>query len=233
MVPCGTLHHGTSVLTEPWRHWQASFLLAQTNGMDNAAVACVFMNTVLMSTILICDDERESPLKRRRVDWDMKVELLLQEGQFKRYFRMSHASFEILLQKVAPHVHVDREMSRRRTGIEPITPVNRLQMFISWISGYSYHPARAVAGVGKATFYAVIWEMVRVITTISDSRLTLHFPSTDAEISSMTRAFETISSNNIITGCIGAIDGWLCPIEVPRRGDVRKVTSFFSGHYQR
>lgn len=34
-------------------------------------------------------------------------------------------------------------------------------------------------------------------------------------------------------GCVGAIDGWLCPIQVPRRREVRIVASFFSGHYPR
>jgi hypothetical protein len=33
--------------------------------------------------------------------------------------------------------------------------------------------------------------------------------------------------------CIGVIDGWLCPIEVPASSMVGNVQSYFSGHYQR
>lgn len=41
------------------------------------------------------------------------------------------------------------------------------------------------------------------------------------------------TSSGVIGGCIGAINGWLCPIRVPRKGECGRVMSFFSGHYQR
>jgi hypothetical protein len=34
-------------------------------------------------------------------------------------------------------------------------------------------------------------------------------------------------------GCIGAIDGWLCPIQSPPTSVVGNVKTYFSGHYQR
>lgn len=34
-------------------------------------------------------------------------------------------------------------------------------------------------------------------------------------------------------GCIGAVDGWLCGIRVPRKNEVGRVVSFYSGHYRR
>jgi hypothetical protein len=44
---------------------------------------------------------------------------------------------------------------------------------------------------------------------------------------------ESISCHGIMRGCIGVIDGWLCPIEVPASSMVGNVQSYFSGHYQR
>ncbi|KAE9113428.1 hypothetical protein PF007_g10749 [Phytophthora fragariae] len=43
--------------------------------------------------------------------------------------------------------------------------------------------------------------------------------------------FAAISSNNILTGCIGCLDGWLCEIKAPSSNEVPDVSSFFFGHY--
>ncbi|KAE8988313.1 hypothetical protein PF010_g30562 [Phytophthora fragariae] len=45
--------------------------------------------------------------------------------------------------------------------------------------------------------------------------------------------FRALSRVSAIPGCIGVIDGWLCPIRVPRSNECGRVTAFFSGHYQR
>ena len=93
-------------------------------------------------------------LRRQRIDWDRYTQLLLDEGQFKQYYRMRSAAFENLLTIVGPSLAVNEEMSILRTGIEPITPVNQLQMAISWIAGYSFRPCRATAGVSKSALYS-------------------------------------------------------------------------------
>jgi hypothetical protein len=44
--------------------------------------------------------------------------------------------------------------------------------------------------------------------------------------------FECLSSHGVINGCIGAVDGRLCRIQVPSANEVTQVKSYFSGHYQ-
>ncbi|EGZ22466.1 hypothetical protein PHYSODRAFT_299741 [Phytophthora sojae] len=43
--------------------------------------------------------------------------------------------------------------------------------------------------------------------------------------------FSDISKNNILTGCVGCVDGWLCTIKAPSSREVPDVSAFFSGHY--
>ncbi len=71
------------------------------------------------------------------MDWRSHSELLLEEGQFQRYYRMSSASFEHLLLIFGPMLQVDEGKSWNHTGITAVSATNRLQMGISWLSGYS------------------------------------------------------------------------------------------------
>jgi hypothetical protein len=62
--------------------------------------------------------------------------------------------------------------------------------------------------------------------------LAFSFPSTDAEISAASMAFKSISSNGVIDGCVGCVDGLLMKIQTPSSSEAGNVKSFFSGHYQ-
>ena len=58
------------------------------------------------------------------------------------------------------------------------------------------------------------------------------FPSTDAEIRAASTEFRSLSSNGVIDGCVGCIDGLLMKIQTPSKSKTGNVKSFFSGHYQ-
>eukprot|EP00918_Siedleckia_nematoides_P005012 GHVU01011096.1.p1 GENE.GHVU01011096.1~~GHVU01011096.1.p1 ORF type:complete len:269 (-),score=16.49 GHVU01011096.1:180-920(-) len=49
----------------------------------------------------------------------------------------------------------------------------------------------------------------------------------------MAAGFAGISIQGVVNGCIGCVDGWLCPIYAPPANSVGRVSSFFSGHYHR
>ena len=64
------------------------------------------------------------------------------------------SAFQNFLTIVGPSLAVNEEMSILRIGIEPITPIDQLQMVLSGIAGYSFHPCRATAGVSKSALYS-------------------------------------------------------------------------------
>lgn len=133
--------------------------------------------------------------------------------------------------KLEPYLPVDKQQSRNRTGTEPITHINKIQMCLRWLSGGSFHDIRINSGVSVGAFYTSIHQVVDAI--ISHPDLQLNFPTTLTEQRHAAKAFTRLSNSGLFKGCIGAIDGWLCPIQVPSRAEVARVRSFFSGHYQR
>jgi hypothetical protein len=60
----------------------------------------------------------------------------------------------------------------------------------------------------------------------------LIFPTTPEQLEDASLGMESLSFDGIMSGCIGAIDGWLCPIEVPTSTLVGNIRSYFSGHCQ-
>ena len=62
--------------------------------------------------------------------------------------------------------------------------------------------------------------------------LKLKFPTSAAEICSVQAGFCNISSNSVITGCVGAMDGLLVVIKCPStKASDNNPSSYYSGHY--
>jgi DDE superfamily endonuclease len=43
--------------------------------------------------------------------------------------------------------------------------------------------------------------------------------------------FRSVSRNDVIKGCVGALDGWLCKIQTPSARETTIARAFHSGHY--
>ncbi|ETP27514.1 hypothetical protein F442_23209 [Phytophthora nicotianae P10297] len=168
---------------------------------------------------------------RKRLKWGVHKQTLLLEGQFERCYRMSALSFDKLLALVRPAVLRDELQSERRTGTEPITPENMLQMTIAWLAGSSMHTTRCLAGVSPSGFYDVITDVMDALCECVDLRI--HSPTeSSSRIEELASGFTKISKDGILTGCVGCLGGWLCQIRAPSAREVPDVAAFFSGHYQ-
>ncbi|ETO77568.1 hypothetical protein F444_07251 [Phytophthora nicotianae P1976] len=104
-------------------------------------------------------------------------------------------------------------------------------MCLRWLGWGSHHDVRSNSGVSVAAFYASIHQIVDGI--IDHPELQFEFPTSEPAQRHAAKAFERLSNSCTIKGCVGAVDGWLCPIRVPQKKEVSRVRSFFSGHYQR
>jgi hypothetical protein len=142
---------------------------------------------------------------------------------------MSARSFEKLLSIVGPQIITDWCMLMKQASIEPVSPTNKLQLTLSWLSGGMHHHIRMLAGV-SVSFYRIIYEVIDAINQADELRIQL--PATPGDRVKVAPGFRRLSSRQVIPNCIGCIDGWLCPIKVPRADYVSNVRSFFSGHYQ-
>ena len=67
---------------------------------------------------------------------------------------------------------------------------------------------------------------------IAEPSLQMKFPDTPEELKQAAAEFRSRSFHGIMSGCVGAIDGWLLLIRVPRLADVPggNIRKYFSGH---
>jgi hypothetical protein len=204
---------------------------ARQQRKGNAARLLRLLQIQLLVLALVAKRPQGKCLLRKRMDWAHGSKILLAEGQFMRCYKMSYRAFEELVEKLAPALQVNELQSKRRTGTKPITPVNQVHMCVRWFGGGSYHDIRKSSGVSKTAFYASVHRVIAAL--ISHPDLKIQFPSDEQALRESAREFTRLSSGGMLTGCVGALDGWLCPIKVPRKKEVGRVTSFFSGHYHR
>ncbi|KAF4134823.1 hypothetical protein GN958_ATG16079 [Phytophthora infestans] len=73
---------------------------------DSGLVVAVFSQQLVALYLVSCDEKRPC-LERRRLNWKHHSQLLLNEGQFRQYYRMSFRSFEKLVRMLGPSLRVD------------------------------------------------------------------------------------------------------------------------------
>ena len=101
---------------------------------------------------------------------------------------------------------------------------------LCWHAVDSYIDLKNVYSCSVSTIYA--HRLCFIHSVNSCEHLKIKFPRTPAEISASQKQFQDISSNSVISGCVGAIDGLLVVIKCPSRKDSgNNPSSYFSGHY--
>ena len=78
------------------------------------------------------------------------------------------------------------------------------------------------------------WRIVKkfVAAVLNCEKLAIHLPNTNAQLQALAKGFSDVSGAlGIFYGVIGAIDGWLCTIEKPRK--VPNPDDYYSGLYKR
>ncbi|ETO60018.1 hypothetical protein F444_21720 [Phytophthora nicotianae P1976] len=166
------------------------------------------MMVVIVTAAGLLSGEVSGCVPRKRLDWNARNQRLLLEGQFKQCYRMGVHFFEKLFLLIWPMLTCDEVESKQRTGIDPITPQNMLQMMISWLAGSSYHTTRCLGGVSPSAFYDIT-----VVSALCDcEKLRIRSPTESEERwQELDDGFPQISKD---------------AEEVP------DVAAFFSGHYQ-
>ncbi|ETI48403.1 hypothetical protein F443_07577, partial [Phytophthora nicotianae P1569] len=164
-------------------------------------------------------NKKKDPVVRERVSWRIHATTLIQESAFQRYYRMSIETFQELLCILGKYlVVVDYYQSVRRSrGVPPLTPTAMLQCAVSWLAGGSYHHIRVITGISTASFYRVDYKVMYAINDAEE--LAPQFPKTSDELKAASAAFQACSNYGVISDCVEVIDGWLCPIRVPRQAE--------------
>jgi hypothetical protein len=155
------------------------------------------------------------------------VESLHHENLFHVKYRMSLDSFNKLLNLLCPTMQLNDKYAAM-TGMEPICCEIMLHCTIRFLLGGSYHDIHATVSISKPSFYHLVWHTIDCINKLE--ALDVQLPSID-QLNSIRDGFKRISTDGVMNGCVGSLDGYLLRITAPSFAECRNVTAYFSGHY--
>ncbi len=125
---------------------------------------------------------------------------------------MSYSSFQKLLTMLRPSLSVNCEQSRCRTsGLEPIYA--EIVLHVRFLAGGSYLDIMCNAGISQTAFYTCIYKGINAINGCPD--LMLQLPRSLDQLRNAADEFASLSLDQVLNGCVIALDGWLCQIKVP------------------
>jgi len=194
---------------------------------EDMLLACI-----LVSEYLEEKEERAKFYVRERIVWEHHIAELTKEGDeaFQRLYRMDYSAFMKLCSIIQPQVQVNEEMSRRRTGKDPVSVEMMLHCLLHYLAGGSYLDLKISTGISRAAFYHYIYKCMDAI--MDSTELAYKFPETAQELNEAAQGFEALSSHGAIKGCVACLDGYLLQIKVPAKSETGNVKAYFSGHYQ-
>ena len=86
------------------------------------------------------------------------------------------------------------------------------------------------AGLSKTIFYEYAHRCITAVNRCE--KLRYHFPKTPHQIKHAVEGFKSVSTQGVMRGCVGAVDGLLIRTNAPRSREVGNVQSYYSGHYK-
>jgi hypothetical protein len=163
-----------------------------------------------------------------RLNWVQHVLKLLHTKEFGQTYRMSHDAFQTLLDILRPTITVDVVKSRNSTpSSEPIYPELVMHIGLRWLAGGAFADIRDTVGVSSPSVYRCRDMFIDAV--LAAQELDLKFPETLEEVYKAAIRFKQKSSNGVMSGCVGCLDGILITIRQPPR--VVNPRAFYSGHY--
>lgn len=163
-----------------------------------------------------------------RVQWEDHVEQLLHEGNFEREYRMSTYAYDRLVELLSPRLQRVEYNSRGSTG--PILVDHITALGLRALAGGRIQDLRHIIGASVSASYNALVDFVNAVNTTPE--LDINFPNSPEEWKAVNDGFTAKSSDGVMQGCVGAIDGYFQRIQTPQRAEVGNVTSYYSGHYE-
>lgn len=190
---------------------------------------------------------------RQRMSWK-SFHNKLTDRQFRRYFRMSRECFHLLCDKIKKNIG-EREFKseaylerfRHAAAGNKLNTTNilrahemstggfiageiKLAMTLRLLAGGSYMDLALLFTTGWSYSYKIFHDVIK--DWILDDRLVqingIDYCCDENRMAQVALEFSR-SSNGVINGCIGALDGWIVKIQRPSKKDnVRNPSSFYS-----
>lgn len=176
----------------------------------------------------------QPPKKKRRkrwlhlrLDWALHVRKLQHERMFDITYGMPLVAFENLIEIVKPKVL--RETGRSRCP-QPVSVEIITAAAIRYLRGGRVLDIKDIFGLSRTEVYASRDSFLNAVLQCDE--LKVKMPTKPEEWESIRTGFQSKSSNGLVHGCVGVLDGFLAETYAPKKKDVGgNVLAYFSGHY--
>ena len=164
--------------------------------------------------------------ERRSID---DVYQLLGEYFFRRSYRMTFESFNILVAKITPMMAQRKWKYASVNG--PIQIALRVACLIRYLAGGSPYDVALIFGISISEVYESVWEVIDAVNRLPE--FTLTYPSCHLKQEEIALGFEKKSVAGF-TCCCGAVDGILIWIHKPTKTQCQLSScdagKFYCGH---
>ena len=170
---------------------------------------------------------RKPNWQHSRIDWKAHVDQLLHESLFQRTYRMSLKAFEKLTFLLGDRLIMDPSVC---PVDEPIYPEIVVAVGIRYLSGGSCLDLKTAYGISFTSAYRCRTIFIEAVNSCPE--LDINMPSTVDEMKKVADDFATVSTDSLIRGCVGCIDGFLATTKRPTMKESNNSPrAFYSGHY--
>ena len=149
----------------------------------------------------------------RNREYGLQFMKSLTDENFQRIFRVSRGSFQKLCDGIALRCSVDILQAKRSSG-SYISITARLAATLRWLGGGSYLDICGLFGIDMKNFFNVkhgpLWRTVAIL----DESLQLGFSLQRDTLMHTAKEFAQFSHGRM-TGCVMAVDGWVCATRQP------------------
>lgn len=162
---------------------------------DSEDEDCVDLQTLMLLAEMDAANERRArqPARdRERLNWSEFRRLRVEDGTFKRMFRVSEHQFDELVQILRPLLTMNEAMALLATSAGPVSVELRVAGTLRYLAGASYLDVFHLLGVGVSTYYECLMQVVTAINTAES--LQLRFPETVQECANLAKGFEATST---------------------------------------
>ena len=170
---------------------------------------------------------REEKWVHKKFSWNDHEYQLIHENQFENEYRMSYEAFHRLKEMMWVLLKRKRKI---RGFIRSVTVEMIIGMGLRFLAGGMVRDIRWIYHVSVAETYHSIECFIKCVQQTKE--LDINLPATPAEWETVRKGFSNRSTNGIMSGCVGALDGYLQRINAPWRREVGNVKSYYSGHYE-
>jgi len=162
-----------------------------------------------------------------RLDWNGHIEQLFHEDKFVNEYTMSYPAHGKLVRILEPMLKRKEYNSRCS---EPISVEHIAAIGLRVLSGGRPKDQRLIYGTSTSAAYDAVDDFIDAVNCAPE--LDIHLPQTLEDWKEINEGFKRKSTNEIIGGCVGALDGFFQRTNKPSSVKVGNVLSYYSGHYE-